>query len=127
LVPDPDVLHLDLEQRVGGLDPRLQLHLVAEVGGVRGEHAVTEQREDRRVLLLQLELEIGLELVELVEVRHHADCSPATRSASGSSANRRWWRRGWGTSSPGSSIRSSPYRSRSRSIVLGPKRGPSRV
>ena len=83
LVPDPDVLHLDLEQRVGGLDPRLQLDLVAEVGRVRREHAVAEQREDRRVLLLQLELEIGLELVELVEVRHHADCSPATRSASG--------------------------------------------
>ena len=48
-----------------------------EVRGVLGEHAVAKQREDRRVLALQPELEIGLELVEIVEVTHAVESSPA--------------------------------------------------
>ena len=47
-----------------------QLELVAEVRGVLGEHAPAEQLEDIGVLPLQPELELRLELVKLVDVRH---------------------------------------------------------
>ena len=53
--------------------------------------------------------------------------SSGSRSASGSRANLRSWRRGCGMRSPGSSSTSSPYTSRSRSIVRGPQRSPSRT
>ena len=45
---------------------------------------------------------------------------PGSSSASGSSANRRSWRRGCGTVSPGSSITCEPKSRRSRSIARGP-------
>src|SRR5207248_607646 len=70
LVPDPDVFHLQVEEGIAGLGMRLEIESVAEVGRVLREHAVAKQWKDRRVLLLQLELELRLELVELVEVRH---------------------------------------------------------
>src|SRR6266516_1305024 len=72
LVPNPDVLHAQVEERVARLRDVLEVELVAEVCGVLREHAVAEQAEDSRVLLLQRELELGLELVELVDVRHEA-------------------------------------------------------
>ena len=59
-----------MEERVAGLRDVLEVELVAEVRGVLGEHAVPEEAEDGRVLLLQPELGLGLELVELVEVGH---------------------------------------------------------
>ena len=70
LVPHPDVLHLGVEERVARLGHDLEVELVAEVRRVLREDAVAEQREDRRVLPLQLELELRLELVELVEMAH---------------------------------------------------------
>src|SRR2546423_4182275 len=70
LVPDPDVLHLQLEERVALLRHVLQVELVAEVRRVLRQHAVAEEAEDRRVFALQGELELGLELVQLVEVGH---------------------------------------------------------
>src|SRR5262249_44914299 len=142
LVPDPDVLHLDLEERVGRLRHVLEVELVAQVRRLLGEHAVPEQAVDRAVLLLDAQLELGLEVVQLVEMAHDDDSSPASStetkprpgttragssSTSGSRANLRSCRRGCGTVRPGSSSRWSPYRSRSRSIARGPQRGPSRV
>ena len=53
----------------------LEVELVAEVGRVLGQHAVAEEREDGGVLALELELELGLELVELVEMAHGASLS----------------------------------------------------
>ena len=116
LVPDPDVLHLQLEERVGGLRDVLHVELVAEVGAVRGQHAVAKQRVDRAVLLLEAELELGLELVELVEVAHGEDCSSASRAETLAAPGddelgvelgerleheaARSCRRGWGTVSP---------------------------
>src|SRR5436190_19943792 len=70
LVPNPDVLHAQVEERVAWLRDVLEVELVAEVCGVLREHAVAEEAEDGRVLLLQRKLELGLELVELVDVRH---------------------------------------------------------
>ena len=72
LVPDPDVLHLQVEERVARLRHVLEVELVAEVRRVLREHAVAEEAEDGRVLLLERELELGLVLVELVEVGHQA-------------------------------------------------------
>src|SRR5206468_1424734 len=70
LVPDPDVLHLDVEERVARLRHDLEVELVAEVRRILREDAVAEETEDGGVLALQLELELCLELVELVEVGH---------------------------------------------------------
>jgi hypothetical protein len=61
-----------MEERVTGLRNILEIELVAEVRGVLRQHAVAEQSEDCRVLLLERELELGLELVELVDVRPEA-------------------------------------------------------
>src|SRR5205823_9059873 len=80
LVPDPDVLHLEVEERVARLGHVLQVELVAEVGRVLGQDAVAEEAEDGRVLALERELELRLVLVELVEVRHDSYCSPASKS-----------------------------------------------
>ena len=92
LVPHPDVLHLGVEERVARLRHHLEVELVAEVGRVLGEDAVAEQREDRRVLPLQLELELRLELVQLVEVAHGAsvarEAGRPSSSAARSSATR---------------------------------------
>src|SRR5205807_1311857 len=129
-----------VEERVGRLRDLGQLELVAEICRVLRQHAVAEQPEDSRVLLLEAKLELRLELVELVEVAHAPESSFARRastgpfpgtsragssSASGSRTNRRSCSLGCGTSSPGSSIRASPKRRRSRSIVLGPPGGTS--
>src|SRR5438105_7248589 len=46
LVPDPDVLHLQVEERVRRLRHLGQLEPVAQVGGVLGEDAVAEHTED---------------------------------------------------------------------------------
>src|SRR5206468_2130563 len=104
LVPDPDVLHLQMEERIVRLRDLSEIELVAEVRGVLSENAVPEEAEDGGVFLLQLELELGLELVELVEITHAVESSLARRawtepwpgtsrsgssSASGSSTNRR--------------------------------------
>src|SRR5581483_10890913 len=43
LVPDPDVLHLQLEERVARLRDVLEVQLVAEVGRILGEDAVPEE------------------------------------------------------------------------------------
>src|SRR5215212_4169526 len=83
LVPDPDVFHLQVEERVARLRYVLQVELVAEVRRVLRQHAVAEEREDRRVLLLERELELCLELVELVEVRHPVIIALPTRSRPG--------------------------------------------
>src|SRR6266576_1526858 len=123
LVPDPDVIHLQVEERIVRLRDLREIELVAEVRGVLGEDAVAEEADDGGVLLLQLQLELGLELVELVEVTHPDESSLASRdctepwpgtsrsgssSASGSSANRRSCRRGCGTLRNGSSMVASP-------------------
>src|SRR5947209_10539046 len=56
-----DVLHLQVEERVARLRDVVQVELVAEVRRVLGQHAVAEEAEDGGVLLLQLQLEPGLE------------------------------------------------------------------
>src|SRR3954466_1873202 len=66
LVPDPDVLEVELEarRRAGrGRRRLLDFELVAEVRRVLREHAVAEETEDGLVLLLQRELELCLVLV----------------------------------------------------------------
>src|SRR5207244_2091411 len=118
LVPDPDVLHLEVEERIARLGHVLEVELVAEVRRVLRQHAVAEEAEDGRVLLLEAKLELGLELVEIVQMAHGAECTAARRvwtgprpgiprvgssSATGSSANRRSCRRGCGTRRPGPS------------------------
>src|SRR5919109_1061311 len=82
LVPDPHVLHLQVEERVARLRDVLQVEVVAEVGRVLGEDAVAEEAEDGRVLLLQAKLEVGLELVQLVQVRHGLSLAPRGRAGS---------------------------------------------
>src|SRR2546421_1804852 len=79
LVPDPDVLHLQMEERVRGLRDLGQLELVAEIRRVLRQDAVAKQAEDGGVLLLEAQLELGLELVELVEVAHASESSSAKR------------------------------------------------
>src|SRR5206468_12995369 len=123
LVPHPDVLHLQMEERVGRLRDLRQLEPVAEVGRVLGQDAVPEEAEDGRVLPLEAKLELRLELVELVEVAHAAECSFASRastrpfpgtsragssSASGSRTKARSANLGCGTTRPGSRISVSP-------------------
>src|SRR5439155_7417220 len=126
LVPDPDVLELELEERKPARGARrrlLNVEPVTEVRRVLRQHAEAEKREDGLVLLLQRELELGLVLVEIVQVRHRGQCTPPNRdstvplpgtmspgssSASGSRTKRHSCRRGCGTVRPGSSIRSSP-------------------
>src|SRR5262245_29230349 len=70
LVPDPHVLHDQVEERVALLQQLLQLQLVAQIRGVLRDDAVAKQPEDGCVLLLEAQLELGLELIELVEVGH---------------------------------------------------------
>ena len=135
LVPDPHVLHLQVAERVARLRRDLEVEPVAEVGRVLREDAVAEEAEDGRVLALQLELELRLELVELVEMAHGVDSSNRRRSAtgprpgttrsgsssaSGSSANARSCSRGCGIVSPGSSTTTPSTSRRSRSTVRGP-------
>src|SRR4029450_4235568 len=76
LVPHPDVLHLHVEEGIARLRPRLEVELVAKVRRVRGQDAVAEEREDGRVLALQRELELRLELVEIVEMAHAVSLAP---------------------------------------------------
>src|SRR5688572_20606863 len=61
LVPDPDVLHLQVVEGVARLRRVIEVELVAEVRRVLRQHAESEQAEDRGVLLLEPELELGLE------------------------------------------------------------------
>src|SRR5918995_7207615 len=133
LVPHPDVLHLHVEEGIAGLRRRLEVELVTEVRRVRRQDAVAEERKDGRVLALQRELELGLELVEIVEMAHRpsvalqAQWSPASRSdtrpwpgitssgsrsRSGSRAKWRSCRRGGGTVRPGTSAVSSAWKRR---------------
>src|SRR5207344_705313 len=83
LVPDPDVLHPQVEERVVRLGELREVELVAEVGRVLGEDAIPEQAEDGRVLPLQPELELRLEFVELVEMAHRDITSPPSLASSG--------------------------------------------
>ena len=107
------------------------------------QHAVAEERVDRAVLPLEAELELGLEVVELVEVAHAADCSFASRSdtsprpgttssgassASGSSTNSRSWSRGCGHGQARLVDRLARRRGAGRGrSSRGPQRGPSRT
>src|SRR5262249_18583253 len=131
-----------VEERIRRLRDVLQVELVAEVRRVLCQHTEPEERVDGAVFLLEAELELGLVVVELVEVAHHSDCSPRIRASTGpfpctespgSSGKRgsrtksRWARGGCGKVRPGSSTTSSPKRRRSRSIGRGPYRGPSRT
>src|SRR4029077_11372007 len=70
LVPDPDVLEPQVDERIRRLRRDGLLEAVAEIRRIRREHAVAEEGEDRLVLLLQPELELRLVFVQLVEVRH---------------------------------------------------------
>jgi len=112
-----------MEERVVRLGHVLEVELVAQVGRVLREDAVPEEAEDGAVFLLQPQLRLGLEFVEIVEVAHEEDCSPARtsdtvpfpgifcagiNSASGSTTKSRSWRRGCGTTRPGSATVSSP-------------------
>ena len=117
LVPDPDVLHLQLEERVARLRHVLQVELVAEVRRVLGQHAVAEEREDRGVLLLQRELELCLELVELVEMRHRIIIALPTRPAPG---------RARGSRARGRARPAAPARSAARAGVDAESGGPAR-
>ena len=125
-----------VEERVRGLRRVRALELVAEVRRVRREHAVAEEPEDRLVLLLQPELELGLVLVEIVEVRHPGpQCSRARRSCTSpgpgsrgpersrrAARGRRRARAGAGAGPAGRARRSRRRRraARSRSSVRGP-------
>src|SRR5947209_15798533 len=71
-----------MEERVRLLRDVGALELVAQICRVLREHAVAEEAEDGLVLLLQLELEVGLVLVEIVQVRH-AGLSVAGQGESG--------------------------------------------
>ena len=68
-----------MEERVVRLRDLGEIELVAEVRRVLSQNAVAEEAEDGGVLLLQLELELGLELVELVEVTHPGESSLDSR------------------------------------------------
>src|SRR5436309_2806508 len=70
LVPAPAVLHIDVEERVARLRHVLELEPVAEVRRVLREQAVAEERKDGAVLALEGKLELRLELVQFVDVRH---------------------------------------------------------
>ena len=48
----------------------LEVELVAEVRRLLRQDAVAEEAEDRRVLALELQLELGVELLEIVDVGH---------------------------------------------------------
>src|SRR4051795_1966847 len=63
LVPDPDVLEAQIDERVRRLRRDRALEPVAEIGGIRREDAVPEETEYGLVLLLQQELELCLVLV----------------------------------------------------------------
>src|SRR3954454_21347678 len=138
LVPHPDVLEAQVDERVGRLRRHRALEPVAEVGRVRREDAVAEQAEHGLVLLLQQQLELCLVLVQVVEVAHNRQCSralkaskvprpgtsrPGATSRSGSRTKARSCRRGWGICRSFSWISASPKRRRSRSRVLGPWAG----
>src|SRR5918992_3183635 len=110
LVPHPDVLHLQVVEGIARLRRVVEVELVAEVGRVVRHDAEPEQPEDGRVLPLEAKLELCLEFVEFVQVRHlrphcRAASSSDTRprpgttsvgssSCKGSSANRRSASRG---------------------------------
>ena len=72
-----------MEERIARLRRVAEVELVAEIGRVLGQDAVAEQPEDRRVLPLQAELELGLELVELVDMRHAGQSSLRADSTPG--------------------------------------------
>src|SRR3954447_22588163 len=61
-----------MKERVIRLRNVLEIELVAEIRRVLRQDAVAEQPEDVGVLFLECELELGLQLVELVDVRHEA-------------------------------------------------------
>src|SRR5262245_30911869 len=91
LVPDPDVLHLQVVEGIAGLRRVIEVELVAEIGRVLGQHAEPEQFEDVGVFALQPELELRLELVELVDVRHAVILAPRAKPKFGLSPGFRGW------------------------------------
>jgi hypothetical protein len=70
LVPHPDVLHHQARERIRRLVVSLDLQPVAQVGRLGGQHAVAKQAEYRRVFTLQPQLELGVVLLEVVDVGH---------------------------------------------------------
>src|SRR5262245_13938945 len=94
LVPDPDVLHLQVVEGIAGLRRVIEVQLVAEIGRVLGQHAEPEQLEDVGVFALQPELELRLELVELVDVRHAVILAPQAKPKSGPCPGFRGWEPG---------------------------------
>src|SRR5581483_7835212 len=70
LVPDPDVIELQVEERIRLLRDIRALELVAEIRRVLRQDAVAKQAEHGLVVPLQPELAIGLGRVQTVEVRH---------------------------------------------------------
>src|SRR5262249_31937051 len=73
--------HLHLEEGVRRLGDVLEVELVAQVRPVLREHAVAEERVDGAVLPLESQLELGLVVVQLVDVAHDWDCSFDNKSA----------------------------------------------
>src|SRR4051794_1506076 len=94
----------------------MEIELVAEVRRVLRQHAVAEEAEDGRVLLPQLELELRLVLVELIEVAHLEQCSPAPRGSSRApgAARARTAVRADGGAAPAGPARRSPRRRRAK-------------
>src|SRR5262245_48334487 len=91
LVPDPDVLHLQVVEGIAGLRRVIEVELVAEIGRVLGQHAEPEQLEYVGVFALQPELELRLELVELVDVRHAVILAPRAKLKLALSQGFRGW------------------------------------
>src|SRR3954454_14923381 len=65
-VPDPGVGEGHLEEHVPGLGARLHVHLVAQVEAPIGLHDVLEDADDVAVLPVEVELHLGLVLLEIL-------------------------------------------------------------
>src|SRR6185437_7507558 len=76
LVPDPDVLHGQVHEWIGGRVRRLHVQPVAQIRGLGRQHAVAEEAEHRRVLALEPQLELGVELLQVFDVGHAGSLVP---------------------------------------------------
>src|SRR3954463_9575631 len=89
-VPDPGVGEGHLEEHVPGLGAGLHVHLVAQVEAPIGLHDVLEDADDVAVLPIEVELHLGLVLLEILGAHEDTSCrvtGVSRRAASGSKSS----------------------------------------
>src|SRR5258706_595163 len=82
-VPYPCVAQLHFDHRLGGVSADVQLDVVGQIEPALGLHGVAEHGRDVLVLLSELELTLGLEVLEIVGAQRGCSITPRGSARSG--------------------------------------------